>query len=464
MTGGLRKTIAPLRVRLNRTLFVEPERPVPGGLSGRVLVIAGLLILAILLQILRLGWENSVHALWAEDGQIFLYGALTHDFLHDAFATYAGYLVLVPRLIGELAGAFPLSDAPAVVAVASGAIVGLCGLAVWHGSAGLITNPLLRGVLVATTVLVPVGGLESVASGAYVPWFLLFATFWLLFWRPATTSGAGLGGALILATGLSTPGVWFFAPVAVLRAIAARDRRDAIVLGCFALGAAVQVPVIVLNHESSVTPRWTDAIWTDYLQRALDGAAFGLRLGGGAWSQFGWPFLIALLVCCVVALAVFVRRAGSAGLYFAAIAVPTSVAMFAVSLYQRAVGTLMLWPAGLHTGGGGRYAIVPALLLVSLALVVVDRAARRPSARTGLAWPGLALAALLLLSVASSYDVANSEGRGTPRWSESLRKAAATCRTEPAGAEVLVPTSPPPWGVPVSCDRLASYAGPASRR
>ena len=461
--NGLGEKLQALRAHIDRSLF----RSAPsveariGSWKGALLVVA-MLALAIFLQLFRVGPSNALHSLWAEDGEIFLQGALNSAFWHDVFATYAGYLVLVPRLIAEAANLFPLRDIPAAFAIISGAVVALSGLAVWFASAAHIRNPFLRGTLVALTILCPVAGLESVASASYVLWYMLFASFWLLIWRPATTRGAVLGGVFILLTGLSTPGLWFFAPLAGLRALAIRDRRDLILVGAYAAGAAAQVPVVALNTEAAVEPLWTSDIWTAFLQRIVDGAALGERAGGQAWQHLGWPFLIVLLIGCVAALAYGALHSNASARWFAAIAIPTSLAMFVVSVYQRAVGAQMIWPAGSHAAGGGRYAIVPALLLASVALVLVDRAARRRGA-SEVPWIGIAVSVVLLLGIATSFDVEDTPNRGTPPWEDALRSAAASCRSEGL-SEVAVATSPPRFGVAIPCERLSSFSdAPAAR-
>src|SRR4051794_11741801 len=298
-----RAKISALRSRLDETLFRDSPPATPAAQRpAEWTVIAGLFALAILLQMLRVGWSASLHSLWAEDGAVYLSGAVHNGFGGSLFDTYATYLVFVPRGIAELADLLPLADAPAAISILSGAVVALSGLVVWWATAGLIENPYLRGALAALTVLSPVGGLESTDSAAYVPWYMLFASFWVLLWRPRTTGGAVFAGLFVLATGLSTPGVWFFIPLALLRTLAARDRRDAIVLAGYWIGALVQVPVLMFNEEEAVSPLWTSDIWTAYLQRVLDGAAFGLRIGGEAWIQAGWVFLIALLAAAIAAL------------------------------------------------------------------------------------------------------------------------------------------------------------------
>jgi hypothetical protein len=451
-----------LRERLDETLFLGAPPAEAGGARGeRIAIAACLLALAVVLQLLRLGWTASLDSLWAEDGAIFLQGALTQGFDQVVFSPYSNYLVLVPRLIGEIAALVPLRDAPAAVSIASAALVALSGLVVWHAAAGHIRSPYLRGALTAATVLAPVAGLESIDSASYVSWYMLFATFWVLLWRPRTAWGAGLASLFVLATALSNPGVWFFIPLAALRAIAIRDGRDLAIVASFAIGAASQIPVLAFSQGDAVEPLWTSQIWTVYLQRVVDGAALGLRLGGFAWEALGWPLLIGLTLCGVAGLAVGARRAAPAARYIAAIAIPTSLAMFVASLYQRAVATQMVWPAGDHNGSGGRYAIVPALLLVSVALVLLDGSSwgrgrgNRPSRAI------VVTAAVLLVAVATSFYARNVEVRGTPRWDAALESAAAICAAQgvPSAA---IPISPPGFGMQLPCDQILT-AHPSAR-
>lgn len=448
-----------LRDHLDRKLFLPA--PEPAGRLGRwqagALLLA-FLALAVLLQLLRVGPTDALNSLWAEDGPIFLQAALGQSFWDAVTSTYATYLVVVPRLIGEVGAAVPLGDAPAAMAIATGLVVALCGLAVWHASAAQIRDPYLRGTLATLTVLCPVAGLESVDTAAYIPWYMLFAAFWVLLWRPRTWWGVGLGALLLLLTGLSTPGVWFFAPLAALRLLAARSWRDLTILAGFGLGAAVQIPVLATNDEVAVEPAWSHNILIDYLQRVVDGAVLGLRLGGEAWAHLGWPLLLALLALGLVGLGIGLRHASPSARWIAAVAIPTSALMFVVSLYQRALGDQMLWPEGMRNATGSRYSIVPVLLLISVALILLDQASRRRQ-RRGPYWPGIAAVALLVVALAASFHEGDSAVRGTPRWDDAIEQAALVCSTEGV-AEAPVSTSPPGFGMAVPCDLLPSPSAP----
>lgn len=448
--------LAGLRTRLGETLF--PAAPAGerrfDKLEATVLV-ASLLLLAVVLDLMRLGLSDSLTTVWAEDGPVYLQAALTQSFWDAIGSAYAGYLVLVPRLIAEIASLVPLRYAPAAVSIVSALCAALSGLAVWFASGGLVRNPYLRGALVALTVLAPTAGSETLVSAAYVPWYMLFASFWLLFWRPATMKGAVLAGIFIALTAMSTPGVWFFAPVAALRLFAWRDRRDLTILGFYAAGSAVQA--LVLFGQEQGESLWTSHIWTAYVQRVLDGGIFGQSLGGDLWSRFDWTFLILLTALLVAAFALGFRRATPGARWFAALALPTSLGMFVISVFQRSVGNNVFWSGGSAGGTASRYVLVPALLLVSAGLVLLDSVLRRrdPNVRR-LSWAALATVAVLGLAIVTSFDMSDPV-RQVPHWEDSLEIAAAKC----ASGELEfggVATSPEPFGLQLSCEEVASFA------
>ncbi len=426
-----------------------------------------LLALGAVLQVFRVGPHAALGAFWAEDGQVFFQGALLQGFFDNVFSPYAGYLVVVPHLIGEVGNLVPLADAPATVSFTAALVVALSGLAVWYASAAQIRNPYLRGTLVVVMVLSPVASLEAVAAAAYVSWYMLFASFWLLIWRPASTRGAALGGLFILATALSNPGVWYFAPLFLLRLLAARDRRDGLILGGYALGAAIQLPVTLASSENTVEPVWTSDIWTAFVQRVVDGGALGESLGGEAWSSWGWPFLIALLAVLGVSLLAGLIRTTPAARYFAAIAIPTALGMFVISTYQRAVGFVMTWPAEASAGFGGRYAIVPALLLISFALVLIDQPLRPRRGPRRLPWLGIAAVVVLLVGAVTSFDIGDRAARGEPTWDAALEAAAATCPAAPPAGDpnpaAAVASAPAGFVVYVPCDQLKPFDDDAAR-
>jgi len=450
------------RATLRETLFPSPlpsSRTLPRWEAG--LLVTSLLAVGTILALLRLGWSAPLKTIWAEDGPIYLQGALTQGFFDAIFTPYAGYLVLVPRLIAEAATLVPLEQAPAAISILSALLAALSALAVWHGSGGHVQNPYLRGGLALALLLVASAGEETLLSAAYVPWYMLIGTFWLLFWHPKTNAGAALGGLFMLATGLSTPGVWFFMPVALLRAATIRGARDATLVVSFMLGAVIQVPVLLAQEQGESL--WTAHIWTAYLQRVLDAGIFGQDIGGELWEAFGWGFLIVLLAAAVGGLVWALWRSRPSARWFGATAVLASLAIFVFSVYQRSVGLNIFWSPDTSGGVAGRYVLVPALLLLSAVVVFVDGAVRDRRRPTGFSWPVAVTLGMIVLAVVTSYDMRLAGFRDGPYWEDALRTAADKCLSQGeslAGIE----TAPPPFGVQISCDEAAPFASPGVSR
>lgn len=453
MDGEAEKAIGRLRGHLDRSLFPAPVEATSKFKGWEAaLVIVSLVAIGAVLQLFRLGPSDALNSLWAEDSGVFFGGALTHSFFDAVTMPYAEYLVVLPRLIGELGTLVPLRDVPVAMNLTTVIVISLGGLAVWFASAGHIHNPYLRALLAALMVLSPVCTIEAVATPTNVAWYLIFAVFWLLFWRPKTTWGACLGGLLILVTGLSTPGTLFFAPVALLRTVAVRGRRDAVVVGSYWLGAAIQLTAMANNTEEVVGDAWSRNILATFLQRVVDGSVLGLELAGETWLEWGWAFLIAISAAVAIFLGVMLARSASSRV-FAAIAIVTSVVMFLASGYTRALGDVMVWHTGVYNNFGGRYAIVPTLLLISAALALIDAHCR--SSRRRLPVLAIAAATVLLASIVTSFDVRGEIGRGGAPWDESLRTSAAKCEAKNL-TEVPVEASPEGWAVNVSCEDLSS--------
>src|SRR5690606_21501253 len=100
-----------------------------------------LVALATLLQLWRTADHVATNSIWAEDGVIVLSDSLNLSFLDAIFTPYAGYLILVPRLIGEVAMLFPLQDAALAISLTSALAASLAGLAVWFAAAAYVDGP-----------------------------------------------------------------------------------------------------------------------------------------------------------------------------------------------------------------------------------------------------------------------------------------------------------------------------------
>ena len=233
-------TIDRLRGFLDRVLF--PDAPFPPRITARrALVCAGIAVLCIAIQLIRMWSSVPLDSIWAEDGGTWLADAMTRGFFDALTTTWNGYLQTSSRLVAEPVALLPVAWFAAVMAICGAAIVTGCAFLVWRASAGHIESPRLRAALAAMVVLLPVVGVESLDNVTNSIWFLLFASFWVLLWRPRTFARAAAAAGFIFVAALSNAAIVLFAPLWLLRLIAIRDRRDAIIVTGFAVGTAVQL-------------------------------------------------------------------------------------------------------------------------------------------------------------------------------------------------------------------------------
>ncbi|HEX4730941.1 MAG TPA: hypothetical protein VH299_06705 [Solirubrobacterales bacterium] len=456
MADRLRQKLIQLRGRLDAWLFLPA--PSTRGQLGRweyALLLVAVFVLLTIAELFRPGISGSLRTLWAEDGVIVMQAALTHGFFHEIFTVYPEYLIVYPRLIGGIATWFPLADAAVVVSGLASATIALSGIVIWFASAAHLRNPWLRATFAITVVLAPTAGLEAVGSAVYASWYMVVASFWVLLYRPRTDLAAGALALFLLLTALSNPAVWFLAPLAGLRLLAIRDRRDAMILGAYTLGCAAQV-VATLQHPSETTAAWSHLIVTGYFQRILAGAILGLNWSGDIWNRLGWGLLVPLIVLALIGLVAGLWRARDGARFVALLAIGLSLLVWMVSMYQRAAGPALAWPPGHHLETGGRYAIIPAMLLLVAALVLLDdwlaRGPRSGRLRIGVVAVAMAVPAI---SIASSFYLA-AVGRPVTPWKAAVQRADARCATRAPEDAVTMLTSPPGYGITVPCEVVLS--------
>ena len=316
------------------------------------------------------GIPRPLDSLWAEDGGIWLSDALNRDFF-DAFTTpYNGYLQGLSRLVAEPVSWLPVDWYAPAMAIVGALIVSGCALFVWRASAAHIRNPYLRASLAAMVLLLPVVGAESLANVTNSIWPLLFACFFALLWRPRSVAAAVGAAILVLVAALTNIGVVFFLPLWLMRLIAARDRRDLVIVAAFAIGLAMQFGLsageIGLRGEAgdevrtsavsaceafSTDPCWDWELVPAYAQRIVGGAVAGQQINGELWKAIGPPLLVILGLGLIALVAVALRERRTRILVPLTIAI--SIAMFLVTGWQRwgAGGLFFYWPEDEFTVG-----------------------------------------------------------------------------------------------------------------
>jgi hypothetical protein len=382
---------------------------------------------------------------------------------------------------------------------------------VFHMSRGHIASPALRGLLVAAMVALPLANVEMLDNLVNLPWWLFFAAFWALLWRPETTAGRATAGLICCLAAASEPLVGVFVALAAFRVWALpRLKEQASSVG-LVVGLVYQAAVVLGNHGENTFPKaGLSGLPTDFALRVGLGWLSGLR---GTDAVVRWDRSVAevlggvLFVAIVVAGVKLGSRQGRAFVIATAVMAPIC---FAVPVWLRGAGPFMRL-ATTSVGYGGRYAATSILMLVSAVLVLAghlstDRRARTPGAAAGAApapstapvpaparapaarppahfpdrasravpsssWAGSPgssaggsrarwafVACCVLLLPAWVVDFRDSNGRAHgPTWQSQLSIAVATCRTETRASVVVVPIDPHRWTVFLPCRDLPRH-------
>lgn len=439
------------RAWLDQNVFRDAPPTLPRGpLWAPGVALVGVMLVGV--QLLRLRSSAPLDSLWAEDGFVWLSGAIHHGFLDTLVTPYDGYLQTLSRLVAEPVSILPVRWFAPAMAISGTLIVAGCVAIVWRCSAAYIQTPWLRLALCALVVLTPAAEVEVFDNVTNSIWFIQFAAFWLLLWRPASFAAACGAAAILLLAALSTAGVILLFPVWLLRAMALRDRRDAVIVAAPAVGALAQVqPLLTQTHTFLNTPNWSFSLFPAYAQRVLGGGVLGNAVAGDAWRALGVPFEILLSAVLVVGVLLAVVGLSPRTKLLVALTATVSVALFVVSGYERGIASFLLWPRGQADAANPRYVICPSLLVLSAAFMALDDRLSLPRNRRWQLAAAGAVVALVALAF-TSFSPADRAFRGTPTWSSSVALARTQC-AQRHGSSVRLSVSP--FGnLEIPCHRL----------
>jgi hypothetical protein len=453
-------------------LFPEPPQPRVAS-SGRVVARAFLSAIALaagaVVMLLRIAGRSPLTTIWAEDRTVFLVQALASP--RHLFASYAGYLQLLPRIIGQLVAFLPLPDAAASFAIFGAAIASAVALFVFYASAGHIRSAWLRGLLAAAVLLLPVAPLEIADSGVNTPWYLLFALFWAALWRPRTRGGMALAAAVAFLAGASTPLALALAPLLILRIAALRRIREHAVTAGLAAGLLLQLPVIHAAHNSRLDRQASPGGVLRFVAHDVVLPALGWRLDWWLQAAVGRNAATVLVGCVLAAVFGAIAMTQPARVQLVA-----AVALGCGFLLAAGAATLSPWvtvdAVHFHVEPGSRYTTLPIFLMEAAVIVAVDNVVRRArdharpdkqgaafgvTPRTGWTRARGATAAAAALVVVLSFgwitDFRSDNGRaGGAPWAPVAARWLADCQRHPDGS-VTAP-SKDPSSVVIPCANL----------
>jgi hypothetical protein len=372
----------PVRAVLGALFPLAPEAG--SQRQGRRALFAALQVAAVCagagVLLLRVAQVAAWNCVYAEDYGVYLVQALQHPW--QVFVPYNGYYQLVPRLIGQAASAVPLTDAGVVFALAGAAIAAACALFIYHASAGHVRSRLLRAVLGAALVLLPVAPLEVADNGVNSPWYMMAALFWAVLWRPRSRAGMAVAALVAFATAASLPVAIVYAPLLVIRAIALPRLREHAVTAGWLAGLIVQLPAVVASYANhtqrlgSLAPLGKDLAY--YLHTVVL-RAVGWHLSWHLESvagRSGATLIIGAFLALVLGWAAITQ--GRQVRVFVVVAV---LGGFVYTVFAAAITSYVVYETPVLSSfsfePGSRYSIVPIFLLDAAAIVAVDAFMRR---------------------------------------------------------------------------------------
>jgi len=407
------------------------------------------LVAGTVLHLTRQAGVPAWDTIWAEDGQIFLSGALV-DSLGSFTERYQGYMLFLPRAIASLAAALPLEYAAVVIAVVSSLVVALVALFVYVASSAVFALQFSRVALAIFVVLLPAAGLEVIANAANLHWYLLYASFWALVWRSEAASGLVIRSVVVGLSALTDPLAALFMPLAAVAAYRRRTVRGLVVPTVFVIALVLQGLIVLGGEGPQRFARFDPTSLLEIFALRVTGPILvGDRFLDDAWLSLGRIFAYGALVTVVAVLVYGFARFGRATRMFTALSCSYAVAFFVVPLAVRGTGEMDPVP-GQFTLFGSRYVVLPFLFLVTALLLVLEDHTTRTRTRSAVAVVAFALGVVLVIS---NYPVTNLRSNG-PAWKAELDKADAFCVASDAPT-VRIPVPPGgPWAVTIPCDRL----------
>jgi hypothetical protein len=414
LPGGLGRTVA-LLFPASPYRLASRRRAVRVAIINVAVLGAGAGVLLI-----RQAGTPSWATVWAEDGSVFLPRAMLHPW-SSLFREQAGYLQLVPQLIADVVARFPPGFAAAGFAVGGALVASCCAIFVWHASSGHVRRPGLRALLAGSVLLLPTAVIEIANSGVDAPWYLMYALFWALLWRPRSRPGLAVAGIIAFAAMASNILNLLYLPLVAARLLALPRTKEQAVTSGWLAGILCQIPAVLHSHGPH---RWgsVPAVFHFYGQHVLLAFAAGWRLALRLQSAVGVPVGIALGASVVVVVVAWAAWRGDAR-----VRVFTVTALTMGMILTMVPALIRFWVASAASTDlwvpGSRYTASAILLIEATAIVGVDARLRRPGLRPGPGGRGatiLLLVAGLSIGWSTSFRYPNLRSASLP-WSQTYR-------------------------------------------
>lgn len=391
--------------------------------------------------------------LWAEDGNVFFGDVTAFGPIATLLRPYAGYVLLVPRLIADAGSALPLDAVPRFYVLISFLVAGgCCSLFALETFRFAIRSDRMRACVCLVLALAP-NSSELIGNIANLQWYLALAVFLILAIPKCRTAAWSRSTQAAVATALfasvaSAPVCLLALPFALGRA---RDRSSAgrAMAAAFALASILQVWTFARAPHPTIAHAGFGALAVGLVvATALRGVV--VPLAGTWYAQ--WismdhvvPCSVAILAATAALVAALIVRSESAErarvfamLYLAVASVLMALAVRGENL-----------PPFLHSDqvrpwNADRYFFIAQGAFIALAGLAVDRLSRAPAG----------FRAAFFVALFTGGIVANFHRWPYPAptvaWAPEAARVriwAAERTTSPQGTEakLVLPIEPPGW-------------------
>lgn len=418
------------------------HRPTFTGTSRAVLLVL-LIVIGSAISLARTPmrlWST----LWAEDGTIFLSGALNRG-PGVIFEGYAGYMHLVPRLLAEFATMFPLAAMPTVITISAAVVTGLLACACFVFLETRVESVPLRFAVWIACLALPVMGGEVANNIANLHWYLLIAAFCAVAVRSRSRGFLVVQCIVVFAAVTSDALALLLLPFLAYRWWVYTVARDRVPSIFFLGGALVQLVVVIsqlfgAGRPVSKTRPSAVELLDLFGVRVAVGSIFGVTPAVQLIESLGqWvPWVVLALIAAGLVLTSWADRSRRIG-----------IATFALSsLIFASIVFVLQWdgfakadPLDLYLGS--RYATVPVALLLIAILLAVDSVLARVRVR----WAGQLIALIVLVAVlipvAIDYRTL-SVREGAASWSDAVNQGIRDCGSGQnlRDGEAVLPAAP----------------------
>ncbi|HXA50065.1 MAG TPA: hypothetical protein VNV86_07175 [Candidatus Acidoferrum sp.] len=346
----------------------------------RFLALSGLIFL---LLVLRRPDAITNPQFWAEDGPVFFFGQITHTGLSALFVPYAGYLLVVPRLVAAFAALFPASSVPLIFNLFAFAIAAFCcSLFSLNWYRYLLQSDWLRA-MVCVVIATAVQADELVGTITCIHCFLFLSALLILLQPAEVYEGrfpwpGYLSVILGVLSALSEPLVVLLLPLSIWFTVR-RKGRASLAPAAIMAAAVVQIAVFLLvpfagnsrpstslgeliascvngiSYHVVLSPLVGIRLSRSIFKRALNGGGFAILVLLGSWLTYLW------------------WRGNTTRRWIVAVISYLTLASVALAIAGRSLAKYFSGAGGIMTWRGERYFFPGACLFVYLIALSIEK-------------------------------------------------------------------------------------------